>query len=204
MLQCKLCRNIEFPQRLVVDVLASVQRQVPAFLLRSRFGSRFTAPSVENFGPLFPCRYETFLTSSLLICMETFVKFSPLCACTGKALARQPLLFGSATSLMVPRPRNSFCNLSRHITGISSNHFRVSIRSSIKTFAATSRPDEVQTVCTAPAQMIEHVAPSPVIDCTAPLSATTGVFTDFENPQFSILAVEAAASQVVDSFSSGC
>ena len=58
-------------------------------------------------------------------------------------------------------------------------------------------------VCTAPVRMIEHVAPSLVIDHVAPLSVATGVFTDFENPQFPVLAVEPAASQVVDSFSSG-
>ena len=44
-------------------------------------------------------------------------------------------------------------------------------------------------MCTAPARLFEHVAP--------------GVFTDFLNPQFPVLAVEPAASQVVDSFSSG-
>ena len=112
-------------------------------------------------------------------------------------------------------------NLSRHITVISSNQFRMSISDSMKTFAATSRPDVIQTdtatapvdpspaasraataspsaqvpviehatpalvdVCTAPARMIEHVAPLPVIDYIAPPSAATGVFTDFENPQF--------------------
>ena len=47
------------------------------------------------------------------------------------------------------------------------------------------------------------MAPSPVVNYVAPPSAATGVFTDFENPQFSVLAVEPAASQVVDSFSSG-
>ena len=57
--------------------------------------------------------------------------------------------------------------------------------------------------CTVPPRMIEHGAPSPVIDHIAPPSAATGVFTGFENQQFPVLPVEAAASQVVGSFSSG-
>ena len=215
-------------------------------LFRSHFGSRFTARSVEKFGPLFPCRYGTHLTSSLLICTETFfVTFPPLCACIGKglgqparALRMRNIIDGTQTKKHILL--DGAYNVSRHITVISSNQFCMSISNSIKTFAATSRPDEIQTdtatapvdpshaahraataspsapvpviehatpapvdVCTAPARMIEHVAPSPVIDYIAPPSATTGVFTDFENPQFSFLAVEAAASQVVDSFSSG-
>ena len=58
-------------------------------------------------------------------------------------------------------------------------------------------------VCTETARLIEHVAPSPVIDCIAPVSAASGVSADFENPQFPVLAVEPAVSQVVDSFSFG-
>ena len=36
-------------------------------------------------------------------------------------------------------------NLSRHITEISANQFRMSIGTSIKAFGATSCPDEIQT-----------------------------------------------------------
>ena len=55
--------------------------------------------------------------------------------------------------------------------------------------------------------MIEYVAPSPVIESTAPPSAATHFSlsldtTGFVNPQFSIPAVEASASQVVGSFPS--
>ena len=57
--------------------------------------------------------------------------------------------------------------------------------------------------CTAPARMIEHVAPSPVIDFIASPSAETGVFV---NQQLSIFAVEASASQVNGSvpYNFGC
>ena len=77
------------------------------------------------------------------------------------------------------------CNLSRHITVISANQFRMSIGDSIKAFAATSCPDEIQTdTATAPvdpslaasraataslsAPVIEHATPAPVDVWTAP------------------------------------
>ena len=79
------------------------------FVVRSHLGSRFTARSVKNFGPLFPRRYGMLLTSLSLTCMGTFfVKFPPLRACTGKVLAKLPVHYGNATSLMA-RPRSLFC-----------------------------------------------------------------------------------------------
>ena len=59
----------------------------------------------------------------------------------------------------------------------------------------------------APARVIEYVAPSLVIDYIASPSTATGCFlnletTGFANPQFSVPAVEASASQVVGCFPS--
>ena len=59
----------------------------------------------------------------------------------------------------------------------------------------------------APARVIEYVAPAPVIEYIAPPSTATRFSlshdtTGFVNPQFSFLAAEASASQVVGSFPS--
>ena len=77
------------------------------------------------------------------------------------------------------------------------------------TFAATASLSAPATAIeyVIPSPVIEHATPAPVDVCTAPARliehVAPGVFTDFENQQFPVLAVEPATSQVVDSFSSG-
>ena len=63
-------------------------------------------------------------------------------------------------------------NLSRHITVISSNQFRMSISNSIKLFAGTRQPDNVIQTDTAPAPVDEYVVPPP-----APTYAATASFS---------------------------
>ena len=63
-------------------------------------------------------------------------------------------------------------NLSRHITVISSNQFRMRISNSIKLFAGTRQPDNVIQTDTGPAPVDEYVVPPP-----APTYAATASFS---------------------------
>ena len=63
-------------------------------------------------------------------------------------------------------------NLSRHITVISSNQFRMRISNSIKLSARTRQPDNVIQTDTAPAPVDEYVVPPP-----APTYAATASFS---------------------------
>ena len=107
-----------------------------------------------------------------------------------RALRKRNIIDGTQTKKLILLDGAN--NLSRHITVISLNQFRMSIRNSIKTLAATSRLDVIQTDTStapvdeyvalspaasraataspsAPVPVIEHATPAPVDVCTAPV-----------------------------------
>ena len=66
-----------------------------------------------------------------------------------RALRKRNIIDGTQAKKLILL--DGACNLSRHITVISANQFRMSIGNSIKAFTATSCPDEIQTdTATAP------------------------------------------------------
>ena len=96
-------------------------------------------------------------------------------------------------------------NLSRHITVISSNQFRMSISNDIQKFDGTRQPDNATQTDIAPAPVDEYVAPPPAAtyaataSLSAPLPQANLDVSGLVNPQFSTSCVEACAPKVIGS-----
>ena len=89
-----------------------------------------------------------------------FVKFPPLCVCSGKAapaIRKRNIIDGTQAKKLILL--GGAYNLPTHITVISSNQFRMSISNDINIFSGTRQLDEVTQT---------DAARAPVAECTAP------------------------------------